>query len=74
MAGAILLPLAFGFGYALQRFPLNGTLGRDPLPSVVVTFGLAIVIQNALQEVFTADPRSIDSKGLNTRASRSTSS
>ncbi len=65
VAGAILLPLAFGFGYALQRFPLNGTLGRDPLPSVVVTFGLAIVIQNALQEVFTADPRSIDSKGLN---------
>ena len=65
VAGALLLPLAFGFGYALQRFPLNGTLGRDPLPSLVVTFGLAIVIQNGLQEVFTADPRSIDSKGLN---------
>lgn len=64
-AGALLLPLAFGFGYALQRFPLNGTLGRDPLPSLVVTFGLAIVIQNALQQGFTADPRSIDSMGLN---------
>ena len=65
VAGAILLPLAFGFGYCLQRFPLNGTLGRDPLPSLVVTFGLAIVIQNALQQAFTADPRSIDSMGLN---------
>ena len=64
-AGALLLPLAFGFGYALQRFALNGTLGRDPLPSLVVTFGLAIVIQNALQQGFTADPRSIDSMGLN---------
>jgi branched-chain amino acid transport system permease protein len=62
----LLLPLSFGAGYALQRFVLNGTLGRDPLPSLVVTFGLAIVIQNALQQIFTADPRSIESGGLNT--------
>ncbi len=25
------LPVAFGFGYALQRWVLNGTLGKDPL-------------------------------------------
>ena len=31
----------------------------------MVTFGLAIVIQNLLQEIYTADPRSIDSGGLN---------
>ncbi len=62
------LPLAFGFGDALQRFPLNRTLGRDPLPSLVVTFGLSIVIQNLLQELFTADPRSIDSMGLNLKS------
>ena len=24
------LPLAFGFGYALQRYVLNGTLGKRP--------------------------------------------
>lgn len=65
VAGVVLLPLAFGFGYVLQRVALNGTLGRDPLPSLVVTFGLAIVIQNGLQQAFTADPRSIDSLGLN---------
>jgi branched-chain amino acid transport system permease protein len=47
---------------------LNGTLGRDPLPSLVVTFGLAIVIQNGLLEFFSADPRSIESGGLNTRS------
>ena len=58
------LPLAFGFGYAIQRFVLNGTLGRDPLPSLVVTFGLSIVIQNLLLELFSADPRSIDTGGL----------
>jgi len=61
-----LLPLAFGFGYALQRWVLNGTLGRDPLPSLVVTFGLSIVIQNLLLELFSADPRSIETSGLNT--------
>jgi len=61
-----LLPISFGFGYMLQRFVLNGTLGRDPLPSLVVTFGLSIVIQNALLELFSADPRSIESAGLAT--------
>lgn len=65
LAALLLLPIAFGAGYALQRFVLNGTLGKDPLPSLVVTFGLAIVIQNALLELFSADPRSLDSGGLN---------
>jgi len=64
----MLLPLSFGVGYLLQRHVLNGTLGRDPLPSLVVTFGLAIVIQNGLLEVFSADPRSLDSGGLATRS------
>ncbi len=65
-AGAmlLLLPVAFGFGYVLQRYVLNSTLGRDPLPSLVVTFGLSIVIQNLLLELFSADPRSIETGGL----------
>ena len=62
------MPVAFAAGYALQRYVLNGTLGRDPLPSLVVTFGLAIVIQNGLLEIFSADPRSLDSGGLSTRS------
>ena len=64
----LLLPLAFGFGWLLQRGVLNGTLGRDPLPSLVVTFGLSIVIQNLLLELFSADPRSIETGGLATRS------
>ena len=59
-----LVPIAFAGGYALQRYVLNGTLGRDPLPSLVVTFGLAIVIQNGLLEAFSADPRSLDTGSL----------
>ena len=66
LVGLLLLPVAFGVGYALQRGVLNGTLGRDPLPSLVVTFGLSIVIQNALLELFSADPRSLETGGLNT--------
>jgi branched-chain amino acid transport system permease protein len=64
----VLLPLAFVSGYGLQRLVLNGTLGKDPLPSLVVTFGLSIVIQNVLTEVFTSDPRAIDMGDLNTQS------
>lgn len=63
-----ILPVAFATGWALQRYVLNGTLGRDPLPSLVVTFGLAIVVQNLLLELFSADPRSIETGGFNTRS------
>lgn len=65
LAAMAVLPLAFGAGYALQRYVLNGTLGKDPLPSLVVTFGLAVVIQNLLLQLFSADPRSIETGGFN---------
>jgi len=68
LVSLLLLPVAFGFGYALQRWVLNGTLGKDPLPSLVVTFGLSFVIQNLLLELFSADPRSLDSGGFSTRS------
>lgn len=64
----IMLPLAAAFGYALQRGVLNGTLGADPMPSLVVTFGLSIIIQNLLLEGFSADTRSISALGLETQS------
>ena len=67
MVALAVLPAAFVFGYALQRYVLNGTLGKDPLPSLVVTFGLSIVIQNLLLELFSADPRAIETGGLGTQ-------
>jgi len=69
-AFACLAPLAAAAGYALQRCVLNDTLRKDPLPSLVVTFGLSIVIQNGLQEVFSADPRSLSSGALATASVR----
>jgi branched-chain amino acid transport system permease protein len=65
VALGVTLPITWVLGYVMQRFVLNGTLGKDPLPSLVVTFGLSIVIQNLLLELYSADPRSISTHGFN---------
>ncbi len=54
---AIVAPVMAGIGYGLQRALLNRTLGEDVLPPLLVTFGLSVMIQNALLELFTADSR-----------------
>ncbi|HYA04734.1 MAG TPA: branched-chain amino acid ABC transporter permease [Xanthobacteraceae bacterium] len=51
----VVVPLMAAIGYALQRLLLNRTLGEDLLPPLLVTFGLSVIIQNALLTVFTAD-------------------
>ena len=51
----IVVPLMGLIGYALQRGLLNRTLGDDLLPPLLVTFGLSVIIQNGLLELFTAD-------------------
>ena len=56
----------FAVGYLLQRHVLNRTLGTDILPPLLVTFGLSIVIQNALLEGFSADSRRISAGALET--------
>jgi branched-chain amino acid transport system permease protein len=56
---AVVVPVMFCIGYALQRGLLNLTLGADILPPLLVTFGLSIIIQNALLEVFTANTRKL---------------
>jgi branched-chain amino acid transport system permease protein len=50
----------------LQRFVLNRTLGDDLLPPLLVTFGLSVIIQNALQEIFTATPQKLQAGALET--------
>src|SRR5262249_35851650 len=49
------LPLMFATGFVLQYALLNRTLGRDLMPPLLVTFGLSIIIENALIEVFSMD-------------------
>jgi branched-chain amino acid transport system permease protein len=51
----VVVPAMFVLGYILQRGLLNFTLGTDILPPLLVTFGLSIIIENALLEGFSAD-------------------
>ncbi|MEQ8697798.1 MAG: branched-chain amino acid ABC transporter permease [Bauldia litoralis] len=60
------VPLMFGLGYVLQRGILNLTLGKDILPPLLVTFGLSIIIQNGLLEVFTADSQKLKAGAIET--------
>lgn len=59
-------PLMFAAGWALQRVVLNRTLGKDILPPLLVTFGLSVVLQNALLEGFSADSQRIPGGALET--------
>lgn len=56
-AAALTLPIAFAGGYLLQRFLLQRVLGKGVLPIILVTFGLSIIVQNALQGTYGADTR-----------------
>jgi branched-chain amino acid transport system permease protein len=66
LAAVVAAPVMFGVGWGLQRVVLNRTLGEDILPPLLVTFGLSIVIQNALLEGFSADSRRIGAGALET--------
>jgi branched-chain amino acid transport system permease protein len=46
-------------GYVLQRSLLQAAISRGELTTLIVTFGLSIVIENALLQFFTANNRGI---------------
>jgi branched-chain amino acid transport system permease protein len=56
------LPGAFVLGYLMQKFVFRRVTGADPSYQIVTTFGLSIVIQNALLKHYTADTRSLSNK------------
>jgi len=60
----VVVPLMALIGYALQRGVLNRTLGPDLLPPLLVTFGLSVIIQNGLLELFTADSRKLQAGAI----------
>jgi branched-chain amino acid transport system permease protein len=59
-------PVLFTIGFALQYALLNRTLGRDLLPPLLVTFGLSIMIQNGLLQLFSADSERLRSGAIET--------
>jgi branched-chain amino acid transport system permease protein len=55
----IVVPLMAVLGYVLQRTLLQGALDRSILTTLLVTFGLSVVIENGLLQFFTANSRGI---------------
>jgi branched-chain amino acid transport system permease protein len=68
LAVLVVVPAFFVLGYVGQRTLIQAALDRGPLTTLIVTFGLSVVIQNALLEVFSADSHSIDIGSLITGA------
>jgi len=56
----LIAPAFFAIGYALQRFVIGPASRGDDRNMLLVTLGLAVVIENALLFAFRADTRTID--------------
>jgi branched-chain amino acid transport system permease protein len=54
------MALLFGFGYGVQRILLNRLMRTSLLLSLVLTFGLDLVLVNIAQLIFSADLRSVN--------------
>ena len=59
LALILILPLFFVAGYILQRILINRVIERPHLISLLVTFGLSIIIANIYKLIYTGTPRTI---------------
>jgi len=66
VALVLVAPVMAALGYGLQTLVLNRLLGQGILPPILVTFGLSIIIQNGLLEIFSADSRRLNPGGIET--------
>lgn len=71
-AAAITVALFAVLGYVLQRSLFNPALPQGELAPLLVSFGLAVVITNLLQEGFSADSQNLDVGSLRTDSLRLT--
>jgi branched-chain amino acid transport system permease protein len=62
----VTVPLFALLGYLTQRVLLQKSLSSGPLATLLVTFGLSIVLQNLLLESFSADTRTLDAGSFGT--------
>ena len=60
LATLILAPLFFALGYGLQRLVIGPASHGEDRNSLLVTLGLAVVIENALLYAFRADTRTLN--------------
>jgi branched-chain amino acid transport system permease protein len=62
----VVLPIMFCLGWSMQTLLLNYVVGKSAFAPLLLTFGVSIVLQNLLQEMFTADTRSLRAGDLAT--------
>src|SRR6185437_11250903 len=60
VAVVLLAPLFFALGYGLQRFIIGPASHGDERNMLLVTLGIAVIIENTLLYAFHADTRTID--------------
>ena len=53
------MAVLFAFGYAYQRFLIQRAVDRSPLGSMLLTFGVALMLQNVMIWVFSPDMKNI---------------
>lgn len=56
----IVVPIFGLLGYVLQRTLIQRSIDRDPFTTLLVTFGLSVVIENLLLELYTANGRTVN--------------
>ena len=56
----LVVPIMAILGYVLQRTVLQASLNRGVLTTLLVTFGLSVVIENGLLQFFSANSRSLN--------------
>jgi branched-chain amino acid transport system permease protein len=56
----VVVPIFALLGYIVQRTLLQKSIDRDPFTTLLVTFGLSVVIENLLLEIYTANAQSIN--------------
>ena len=60
LAAVVLTPLFFALGYGLQRFVIGPAAHGEDRNILLVTLGIAVVIENALLYAFRADTRALN--------------
>jgi branched-chain amino acid transport system permease protein len=55
----LVLPIMFAVGYFIQAFLFNRVMQKAMEPFLIISFGLSIILQNALLLIFTPDARSL---------------
>ncbi|MGA2432932.1 MAG: branched-chain amino acid ABC transporter permease [Acidimicrobiales bacterium] len=56
----VVVPIFALVGYVLQRTLIQKSIDRDPFTTLLVTFGLSVVIENLLLEIYSANGQTVN--------------